>query len=213
MCDRRLPGVTYLVVARACCSSTCAFLALRSVGLAGRLGGLGFRSAEFGRFGIGLRLIRGSTGFANTLTIKTIASAVATTESANQIRRTRRQRRPCGSWKTGESEADNVAILVSTLISHPPISKSSHEENLAAKRHKRRKKFDRAGALCAFCGYRKSRPRLGDVDGFGELLGLASDYWTDPNELAGSEVRPQPPHCDKNSYIFRITSFPVLSEW
>ena len=31
-----------------------------------------------------------------------------------------------------------------------------------------------------------------------------------PNELAGSEVRPQPPHCDKNSYIFRITSFPVL---
>jgi hypothetical protein len=41
---------------------------------------------------------------------------------------------------------------VSTLISHPPISKSSHEENLAAKRHKRRTKFNRAGALCAFCG-------------------------------------------------------------
>ena len=28
-----------------------------------------------------------------------------------------------------------------------------------------------------------------------------------PNELAGSEVRPQPPHCDKNSYIFESPPF------
>src|SRR5215470_7524756 len=80
-CERRLPGVTYLVVASACCSSTCAFLAFRSVGLAGRFGGLGLISVEFGRVGIGLRLNLGSTGFANTLTIKTIARPVATTDS------------------------------------------------------------------------------------------------------------------------------------
>jgi hypothetical protein len=56
------------------------------------------------------------------------------------------------------------------------------------------------------------------VVGFGELLGLALGYCVqlperrstnavrlpnqNPNESAGSEVRPQPPHCDKNSYIF-----------
>jgi hypothetical protein len=28
-----------------------------------------------------------------------------------------------------------------------------------------------------------------------------------PNELAGSEVRPQPPHCDKNSYILESPPF------
>ena len=28
-----------------------------------------------------------------------------------------------------------------------------------------------------------------------------------PNELAGSEVRPQPPHCDKNSYTFESPPF------
>src|ERR1051325_1828903 len=119
MCQRRLPGATYCVVASACCSSTCAFLALRSDGLAGRFGGLGFRSVDFGRLAIGLRLRRGSTGFANTLTIKTIASAVAMMDSANHIRRTRRQRRPCGSWKTGESEADKFANPRETLNLSP----------------------------------------------------------------------------------------------
>src|SRR6185369_3969962 len=111
MCARRLPGATYLVVARACCSSTWAFLALRSGGFAGRFGALGLRSAEFGRFGIGLRLSLGNTGFAKTLTIKMIASAVAITDKANHIRRTRRQRRPSGSWKTGESGADKSQSL------------------------------------------------------------------------------------------------------
>jgi hypothetical protein len=28
-----------------------------------------------------------------------------------------------------------------------------------------------------------------------------------PNGLAGSEVRPQPPHCDKNSYILESPPF------
>ena len=32
-----------------------------------------------------------------------------------------------------------------------------------------------------------------------------------PNELAGSEVRPQPPHCDKNSYIFESPPFQCCS--
>ena len=46
------------------------------------------------------------------------------------------------------------------------------------------------------------------VDGFGELFGLASETTEPyPNELAGSEVRPQPPHCDKNSYIFESPPF------
>jgi hypothetical protein len=108
-------------------------------------------------------LSRGSTGFANTLMIKTMASPVATTESANHIRRTRRQRRPCGSWKTGDSEADKFAILVRYLISHRPISKSSDEVELAQKIAKASKE--------------KSRPRLCAVDGFGELLGLASETY------------------------------------
>jgi hypothetical protein len=30
---------------------------------------------------------------------------------------------------------------------------------------------------CGFCGERKSRPRLWAVDGFGELLGLASETY------------------------------------
>jgi len=95
--ERRLPGATYFVVASACCSSTCAFRALRSDGLAGRFGALGLRSVEFGRLGICLRLILGRIGFANTLAIKMIARPVTTTDSANQMRRTRRHRRPCGS--------------------------------------------------------------------------------------------------------------------
>src|SRR5215470_12460117 len=111
ICERRLPGATYFVVASACCSSTCAFRALPSFGFAGRFGGLGLRSAVFGRFGIGLMINRGSTGFANTLAIKTIASAVATIDSANHIVRTRRQRRPCGSWNTGDSDADKLQSL------------------------------------------------------------------------------------------------------
>src|SRR5215217_5049755 len=32
-----------------------------------------------------------------------------------------------------------------------------------------------------------------------------------PNELAGSEVRPQPPHCDKNSYILESPPFQCWS--
>ena len=32
-----------------------------------------------------------------------------------------------------------------------------------------------------------------------------------PNELAGSEVRPQPPHCDKNSYILESPPFQCYS--
>src|ERR1043165_5455154 len=70
MCQRRLPGATYFVVASACCSSTWAFLALRSLGFAGRSGAFGLRSVEFGRVLIGLRLSRGSTGFADMLMMK-----------------------------------------------------------------------------------------------------------------------------------------------
>ena len=33
-----------------------------------------------------------------------------------------------------------------------------------------------------------------------------------PNELAGSEVRPQPPHCDKNSYILESPPFQCCSD-
>jgi hypothetical protein len=47
--------------------------------------------------GLGLRLRLGNTGLANTLAIKMIASPVTTTDSANQMRRTRRQRLPRGS--------------------------------------------------------------------------------------------------------------------
>src|SRR5690242_10462229 len=96
-CERRRPGTTYFVVASAFCSSAWAFVAFRSTGFAGRFGGLGLRSVVRGRFGIGLKLKLGSTGFANTLAIKMIASAVTSTESASHIRRTRRQRRPWGS--------------------------------------------------------------------------------------------------------------------
>jgi hypothetical protein len=33
-----------------------------------------------------------------------------------------------------------------------------------------------------------------------------------PNELAGSEVRPQPPHCDKNSYTFESPPFQCCAD-
>jgi hypothetical protein len=33
-----------------------------------------------------------------------------------------------------------------------------------------------------------------------------------PNGLAGSEVRPQPPHCDKNSYILESPPFQCCEE-
>ena len=34
-----------------------------------------------------------------------------------------------------------------------------------------------------------------------------------PNELAGSEVRPQPPHCDKNSYILESPPFQCCGDF
>src|SRR5215213_3512556 len=85
MCERRLPGTTYLVVARARCRSACAFLAFRSLGFAGMFGSLGLK-LKFGR-----------AGLARTLAMKIAASAVTMTEIASHTRRTRRQRRPCGS--------------------------------------------------------------------------------------------------------------------
>src|SRR5689334_11060056 len=94
---RRLPGTTYFVVASACCNSACAFFALRSLGFAGRFGSLGLMSVERGRLAIGLRFSVGRTGLASTLAMNTTDSAVTTTESANHIRRTCRQRRPWGS--------------------------------------------------------------------------------------------------------------------
>src|ERR1044071_1727574 len=97
MCERRLPGATYWVVANARCRSACALRALRSLGFAGMLGAFGFRSTEWGKLASALNLKLGSTGLAKTLAIKIAARAVTMMEMANQRRRTRRQRRPWGS--------------------------------------------------------------------------------------------------------------------
>src|ERR1044072_8748845 len=82
MCERRLPGATYLVVANARCRSACALRALGSLGFAGMFGGFGFRSTECGKFASAFNLKFGSTGLAKTLAIKIAASAVTIMEIA-----------------------------------------------------------------------------------------------------------------------------------
>jgi len=70
-------------------------------------------------------------------------------EIANQRRRTRRQRRPSGSWKTGESGRLTATWMLS---------------GAAAECYTRRK---------VMANRWKKPSTIETVDGFGELLGLA----------------------------------------
>jgi hypothetical protein len=78
-CVRRFPGTMFLTVASARCSSACAFFAFCSLGLAGIFGAFGLMSAVRGRPFSCRKLKLGSTGFANTLIMKTTATPVTTT--------------------------------------------------------------------------------------------------------------------------------------
>src|ERR1700687_3529333 len=90
----RFDGTTRFVLSIACCSSSCAFLAFCSRGLAGKAGGLG--GLRRGRLALARRRKLGR-GLTSTLAMKIAATALTSTAAANHVRRTRRQRRPAGS--------------------------------------------------------------------------------------------------------------------
>src|SRR5689334_21895380 len=142
-------------------------------------------SAGCGNTAIGFKLKLGSTGFASTLAMNTMASAVIRTDTASQARRTRRQRRPPGSWKTGDS-----AEL--TMI-------RCRKENLRLLHNKNAVHDQGPWTAPVNCW---DWPEADCVPSRKEEHYAVRRPNQNPNELAGSEVRPQPPHCDKNSYIF-----------